>query len=383
MTLAAHTLMEQARKQAGLEDFGPAPLREGLERFCASLNGEANLHESGERQVANQIRGNLVQRLKVQDWCARHPEIDAETIARPIIVFGLPRSGTTALSQFLAQDPGLRSIRRWEAAEFTPPPETASERTDPRIEATRRAFEKRNKAMPELMSMVPVTAEDPSEHGGLLALTFRSLSLSGVFPVPSYERWAENCEMSGSYAYVAQVLKLLQWRCPPKRWNLKYPMDLYYLDTVRSVFPDAILVWCHRDPARCVPSVANLLYTYRAMVSDAVDKCALGRAELAQKLEGVARGMAFLDRHGEAAVFHLRNADLARDPLGTIRGLYERIGREFTPEFEAALNARRRERPRGKFGAHRYSAADFGLDEAAIRSAFGKYMNRFGIEAET
>lgn len=383
MTLSVERLMEQARERTGLADFGDAPLEEGLQRLCASLNGEAKLHEPGERQVAGQIRGDLIQRLEVQDWCARWPEIDAQTIVRPIMVFGLPRSGTTALSQFLAQDPGLRSIRRWEAAQLTPPPDTDSEHADPRIEATRRAFAARDAAMPEFMAMLPVTAQDPSEHGGLLSLTFRSLSLSGVLPVPSYERWAERCEMQGAYEYVARVLKLLQWRCPPNRWNLKYPMDLYFLDTVRSVFPDAVLVWCHRDPARCVPSVANLLCTFRALVSDAVDKPALGRAELAQKIEGVRRGMAFLDRHGDAAVVHLHSADLARDPVAAIAGLYERIGREFTPEFEAALDARRRERPRGKFGAHRYAAADYGLDKAAIRSAFADYMDRFGIEAQT
>tara|TARA_A100001037_G_C15151397_1_gene639500 strand:- start:1294 stop:2445 length:1152 start_codon:yes stop_codon:yes gene_type:complete len=382
MVLSAHQLKQEAQAATGLTDFGEAPLDCGLEKLCKSLNKEAKLTELGLRQAAGHIRGNLIQRLQVQHCYTRHPEIDAQLITQPIVVFGLPRSGTTALSQFLAQDRSLRSIRRWEEAQLTPPPESGTQQTDPRIEATRRAFAERDRAMPSLMAMLPVTAEDPSEHGGLLGFTFRSLSLSGVYRVPSYERWVESCEMRGAYDYLARLLKLLQWRCPPDRWNLKYPMDLYFLETLRSVFPDAILVWCHRDPACSIPSVASLLCAFRARVSESVDPTEVGRTEFEQKLEGVRRGMAFIDGHGDGAVLHVHSAELAQDPVATVRRLYGQIGRDFSTEFEQALAARQRARPKGKFGQHRYRAADFALNEVEIRSAFADYMDRFEIASE-
>ena len=139
MTFDADELEEGARAATGLEDFGSPYYREGLERIVDALNTEADLNDIGRVIQHATISNALIQRLKIEDTYAQHPEIDDEVIGGPVFVIGLPRTGTTALSQLVAADPQFRSLRMWESQAPTPPPEAATQHSDPRIGQARPA----------------------------------------------------------------------------------------------------------------------------------------------------------------------------------------------------------------------------------------------------
>jgi hypothetical protein len=371
--------MEDAAQETRLSAFGDAPLEEGLEVLCRALNQEARLNEPGFAAARSELTGIRIQRLKVEDWYRQAPEIQEQSFASPLMVVGLPRSGTSALSQLLAQDPHNRSIRRWEGAEPTPPPDIRTEADDERIKATQDQLDARHAAAPQLMAMNPITVDDPTESLCFLRYCFSSLHFAGIYNVPSYETWALYCDMRPAYRYLVRVLKLLQWRRPPTRWNLKYPLDLFYLDAIAQVIPDARLVWAHRDPVRAVPSVASLLATRRKPFTDHVDKSALGRAEFALRLEQVQRGLRYRDTPGALPIADVYHADLVSEPIGCVQQLYEHLSLEMTESFHDALQRRIAERPKGKFGDHSYTAEEFGLTDTELREAFAGYTGRFRL----
>jgi len=380
-SLNAADLMENAAQQTGLSTYGDAPLTEGLEILCRALHDEARLNDHGRETARSELTDILVQRLRVEDWYRQAPEIQDQTFESPIMVVGLPRSGTSALSQMLAQDPHNRSIRRWEGAEPTPPPDIRTEATDARIKTAQAELDARYAAAPELMAMNPITVDDPTESLCYLRYCFTSLHFAGVYNVPSYETWALNCDMRPAYSYLVKVLKLLQWRRPPTRWNLKYPLDLFYLDAIAEVIPDARFVWTHRDPVKAIPSVASLLAARRRPFTKHIDKIALGRAEFAARRQQIERALGYRDAPGALPIVDLRNDDLVRDPIGCIGSLYGALGLEMTDDYHGALQQRIAERPKGKFGTHHYTAEEYGLEPTQLGEAFAGYITRFGLQS--
>ncbi len=376
-------LINDAERLSGLTDFGPEPLREGLQVLCRALDAEAQLSTNGRAAATQEILGSLVERLKVQDWYRRAPHIEDQQILAPLWVVGLPRSGTTALSQMFAQDPANRSIRRWEAAQPTPPPDIDTEAADPRVISTQRMLKARYADSPELMAMNPVTVHDPSENDCFLRHTFQSLSFAGVYNIPSYMQWALQCDMRPAYRYFLRVLKLLQWRRPATRWNLKFPLDLFYLDAIAEIVPDARLVWSHRDPVKTIPSVASLLAARRRPFTEVVDKVELGLRERDFRLEQLRRGMAYRDRADGLPIVDVYNVDVVRDPIGAVQGIYDKLGLPFLPEYRRRLAELVVERPRGRFGRHHYTAEEFGLVDSELAAAFSAYTKRYHVPPDS
>jgi|KBSSwiStaDraftv2_1062776.scaffolds.fasta_scaffold07310_5 hypothetical protein len=381
MRLDAQDLMDRARKATGFTDFGDAPLLHPLEVFCRSLNEESGLDAAGLDSARTSILTTLTERLKLEDWIGRHPEILDQRIAAPVNIIGLPRSGTTALSQFLSEDPSMRSIRRWELYTPSPPPDDAIGEADPRIAATRAAFEERDRRTPHYRSMLPVSAEDPSEHNAPMSFTFLNLQTPTLYTVPTYQAWLLEADIAPGYAYLARVLKLLQWKAPRERWNLKNPMDLFSLPAFLKVFPDARLAWLHRDPASTIGSMCSLVSAIREAGGEAVDKLSLGPRILGYLAEAVRRAMR--DRAAlSLPIVDLYNRDVGRDPVATIGDLYGRLGLPFTRSFEDHLRRRIAERPRGGFGQHRYALEAFGLTTADVRAQFLEYTETYQAPLE-
>ena len=183
----AADLMEEAVQLSGLENFGNAPMTEGLTILCHALEEEAELSDKGRETAQAELTDILVQRLKVEEFYRQFEEIEAQCIEAPIMVVGLPRSGTSALSQLLAQDPQNRSILRWEGAEPTPPLGDRNKADDGRIAKAQAELDAKYAAAPEMMAMNPVTVNDPTESYCFLRYCFSSLHFAGVYNVPSYE----------------------------------------------------------------------------------------------------------------------------------------------------------------------------------------------------
>lgn len=381
MMIDPAALKARAMAVTGLRDFGDAPMDDGLTVFCEALSTEADLDDKRRAGAEASIVATLSERLRVEEWLARHPEILEQRIEAPIMVVGLPRTGTTALSQFLSEDPGFRSIRRWESTALTPPPD-ASDAADPRIAATAAAFAARDAAMPVLKTMLPLTPGDPSEHGIQLGLTFRNMQLPSLYRIPSYQAWLLAADLKPAFEYFGKVLKLLQWRSPAPVWNLKNPPDIFAIDAIDAAFPDARFVWTHRDPADSIPSVCSLVGTIRTAQGEALDKAALGKMQVKYQSEGVRRAMAARDRIGEARFTDMYQRDMSADGIGAVAAVYEGLGLEFTDAFRAHLEARLASRPPGQFGKHRYTLEEFGIELPVLRNAFADYIKRFDVPLE-
>src|SRR5262245_21776391 len=241
-------LMATARAETGLDDFGDETFREGLEILVRSLRDEAKLNAVGEIALPQMLVRSLSQRLHIENWYRRHPEIADEPITQPLIGLGLPRTGSTALSFLLAEDPGARSLRRWEAAEPCPPPSTVTG-LDPRIMQAEAEMEMQQQLAPRLAALVPSTPTGPEECQHLMALDFKSHDFQALAHIPSYSSWLLDADLGPTYAYERRTLQLLQWGAPSNPWRLKCPSHLLWLDHLDGAFPDARFVMTHRDPA--------------------------------------------------------------------------------------------------------------------------------------
>jgi hypothetical protein len=380
MALRAAALVDGALASTGLDDFGDGPWRDGLEVFCDALNREANLNDIGIAVHEGRISHLLAERLRVVDWRRRHREIAAEEIRRPAIVVGLPRTGTTALAHLLAADPDSRSLRTWEAGAPTPPPETATVQTDPRIAATQAGIDMSHQLMPELPHLYFATATSPTETLDLTGMSFRAFQSGGQAHVPSYEDWLVQCDMTGAYEFERGVHQLLQWRCPPQRWTWKNPSDVFFLHEVRTVFPDAVFIWTHRDPFSALASVCSLVAVVRAFCTDQVDRGSFGARQTELWAEGIERGLVARSELGDDAFADVWMDDLVRDPMATMGQLYDRLGWPLTAPAETAMRAWLSGNPQHGRGGHDPAPADFGLDADAVRERFASYRRRFGRE---
>jgi hypothetical protein len=379
--LRAEELLAEARERTGLADFGDPLYREGLDVLLDELP-RAELSELGCMVWRARLLSHLVQRLRVLDVLARHPEIERQAVPAPVFIVGLPRTGTTALSHLLAQDPATRSLRVWESAEPVPPPETATEHSDPRIEAATKQLEAMRQLSPRLAAMHEDTPTGPTENHDLLGMSFRTFHFEGMAFVPGYVAWWLGCDMVPAYRLLKRTLQLLQWRCPPSRWLLKSPPDSFFLDGVLAAFPDARFVMTHRDPAAVLGSVCSLIATMYEMTGTPPAAGRIGASELASWAEAMRRLLAVRARLGEERFADVHFHELNADPLGTIAGAYARLGLPWTPAAENAIRAYAAAHPRGRHGEHRYRLEDWGLDRAGVHAGFRFYTEACGVRLE-
>lgn len=381
MPLAVPPLLDAARAATGLGDFGDPSFREGLEVLVEAIEAEARVSAVGRMALEAQLTGYLAERLRIEDWYRRHPEIATVPIDGPIFITGLPRTGTTALSHLLAADPDTRSLQMWESQAPTPPPARASYTTDPRIaEATARNAPLQTD--PDFRRMYDATATSPTENIDLLGQHFRTQHFEGMARIPRYIRWWLDCDMLPAYRHHERVLRLLGWRCPPSRWHLKSPPDLCCLEAFVAVYPGAKIVWTHRDPAKVLASVCKLISIVRRGLTDRLDLHELGREQLALWAEATRRGLAFRRRAGEGAFADVFMHDLVARPVETVADTYARIGLPFTPGAERAIAAWAAEHPQHRHGALPYTLAEFGLGLDEVREAFRPYTDHFAIRLE-
>lgn len=379
------SLLDEARRNTGLDDFGGDDFLEPLRVLLRSLRDEGRLTLMGRILARSDLVNLLENRLQIADTERRHPGIAGERVVAPIFIVGLPRSGTTILHELLAQDPAHRSPLTWEVRFPCPPPERATFDTDPRIERAERVFQFWNELVPAYRTMHEMGARLPCECVQITAHSFRSEEFLGRNQVPGYGAWLAQADLAPAYAYHRRVLRLLQWRAPAERWMLKAPSHMAALGSLLAEYPDARIVQTHRDPLQSMASTASLLAALVAMRTDDVDhgliRLAFGGEGMASRIEAAlrARDKGCVDPRQ----FHdVRYADLMRDPFGTIAKLYDHFGLVLTGGALARMRAYLAAKPRAKHGAHRYSFDDLGLDLAAERRRFAAYQERFRVPSE-
>jgi hypothetical protein len=377
VTFSADELEDGAHAATGLRNFGSPYYREGLERTVDALNNEAELSELGNTIQHATISNALIQRLKVEDTYAQHPEIDDEVVGGPVFVIGLPRTGTTALSQLVAADPQFRSLRMWESQAPTPPPETATQDSDPRIAQAEEGLRMLDEMFPLMKTMHNSEATAATECQDLMGMSFRTFHFDGAVRVPSYLDWLMHCDMRETYTFHRRVLKLLQWHCPPTLWHLKTPVHMFALDALIDAYPNAKFLWSHRDPAKVMGSVCSLIRYVRSWSSDRDDPEELGAEQLDSWAEGVRRAMDFRQRLGDSRFADVAFADLQHDPVDTLRVGYASLGLTFSEDSERAVEQWADEHKPGSRGAHDYELSDYGLTPEGVRERFGDYLRTY------
>jgi len=370
-------LVQGAVRKAGHGDFGGDSWREGFDRLVDALNETAQLTPAGASMLAYRLGTLLANRLAIEKTYQDNPEIEDQVVEGPVFVIGLPRTGTTALSQLVAADPRMRSLRTWESLAPAPPPESATEHCDARIAAAQAGLDYMYATYPEWAALHHETAVTPTECQDLLGMEFKAAHFDGMAYVPAYSQWVANCDMASAYAYHHRVLKLLQSRCPPRLWHLKTPVHMLYLDALVAEYPNARFLWSHRDPARVMGSVCSLIAYCRTWVSDRDEAATVGAEQLAIWTQAMRRAMDFRDRSGESRFADIAFADIQSDPVAAIQRAYARIGMAFDARSQAAVARWAASHRPGIHGTHVSNLEDFGLDSRQVHAAFDRYMDRF------
>ncbi len=381
MSFSADDLEVGVCAATGLDDFGSSYYRAGLERTVDALNTEAELNDLGRVMQHATISNALIQRLKIVQTYKQHPEIADEVVQGPVVVLGLPRTGTTALSQLVSADPQFRSLRTWESQAPTPPPEAATQHSDPRIAQCADGIAMIEQMFPDFRAMSNSEPEAATECQDLMGMSFRTFHFDGVVRVPGYVQWLLHSDMRETYVFHRDVLKLLQWHCKPNLWHLRTPVHMFALDAFVDAYPDAKFLWSHRDPAKVLGSVCSLIAYIRSWSSDRKDPEELGAEQLAWWAEGMRRAMEFRRKFGDDRFVDVSFAALQTDPVTTVADSYEKLGLTFTDSARARVQEWADGHKPGQRGTHTYDLADYGLTPERVHEAFSDYMATYDASA--
>jgi hypothetical protein len=378
------TLLEKSRRLTGLEDFGDLAFLEPLEILLRSFEQDADLNLLGRITVHSEMVRVLSNRLCMQRDRQQHPGIAEQSIVKPMFITGLPRSGTTFLHALLSQDPACRAPQVWEVMHPSPPPQTASYKSDPRIDKTRKELSWIDVLMPDFEKCHTIDAVLPQECIAITDHSFLSYVFESMYYVTSYRSWHDRQDKRPAYECHRRFLQHLQWGCPGEHWVLKAPSHLMALDSLLDVYPDAQIVMTHRDPLKVLPSCASFARVLRAPFTGPIDLNVLG-AEVSQRWADSSRfAISVREQRPETAqqFFDVSYGDITRDPLGVVRSIYRHFDRELTPQAVAAMEYFLAHDPKEKAGVHRYSLEQFGLDPVTERRNFQAYTDRFREQVE-
>ena len=375
-------VVSKAAAETGLDDLGDPAWRAGLDVLLDSVEHEAELNDVGRMILRTWIHERLVNRLQITAWVSEHPEVRDEQARAPIVVVGMLRTGSTLLCELLACDPGNRPLMKWEGLRAIPPPETATFERDPRIAVEVEKQEAIYSMVPRLKAVHWEPGDGPTECVALLTQSFRAQDWHGLFRIPSYIEWFHACDMQPAYDYHRLSLQVLQSRAPG-RWSLKAPGHLLALDALLTTYPDARVVVLHRDPIRTVASSASLSANSRPdSLSTADFDGYYGSMWVGVLGTMVDRLLEYRDQMGDDRFHDLHYRELAADPVGAVGRIYEHFGETVSPEAGNRMRAHLATHPKGQYGTHAYTLADFGLREAEVRERFAAYCERFDVEAE-
>lgn len=369
------TLVETARAETGLSDFGDPWMLENLEALLPILNSEAKLTEVGVGGAQAMIHTALVNRLRHIELIKRHPEILDEEVDVAAVVVGLPRTGSTMLHRMLSSAPGMTGVKWWEAQNYAPFPGEERGNPEPRRQAAKAYLDYMLEHAPDLMSIHPMNIDQSDEELIILGLMFSSTMIEGMYYVPSYARWLIENSRTRCYPELKQVLQSLQWQDRSRkgaRWVLKTPGHLMALDGVLDTFPGAKIVMTHRDPLSTVPSYCSMIDTLYSMAST-IDRASIGAFWGKRLAELLSRFMDTRDNAGTADFIDVAYTDLTSDPIDEGKRVLAEAGVPITPEITAGMEGWIEANRREDRAPHKYSLEDFALNKAEIEADFAAY----------
>jgi hypothetical protein len=333
--------------------------------------------------MAKLLASALANRIELHRWATDHPEVRRERIESPWIIVGLPRTGTSVLSMLLGFDPLARPLLQWETSHPIPPPTLEEGDEDPRIARTAKELDGLLKLNPPLRAMHPFGATLAQECVALFLYDLRTLALETQAHVPGYARWLESADMAPAYAQHRLALQTLQSRQPTERWVLKTPNHLWHLEALVAAYPDARIVWTHRDPGPVVTSLASLANAAQRPFTSRTDPRPAAEEWKRKCAFALGSAVAFDRKTGDGWCRHLHYDALIADPLTAVGELYRSFGDEVGDLHARRMRTFLQDRPKDAFGRHRYDPTDFGWTYAGLGEEFADYSERYHIASET
>lgn len=375
--LTSEALHAAARDATGLDDFGDDDYRERLEVYLDALAGVPDMHACGRVNFFSQLSQWLKNRLLLTDLLRRHPEIHDIELAPPVVIAGLPRTGTTHLHNLLAAGPTFRTMPYWESAEPFPAPAEVGVEPDPRLARMEMAVSMMDLLLPHFRAMHEMTSDHVHEEIQLLANDFSTMLMETLAHVPDWRDYYLAHDQTPHYEYLRTQLKAMQFLRGGHRWLLKSPQHLEQLTVLQRVFPGAVVVCTHRDPVPvAVSMVAMVVYTARMYsASPQVRAIAASWAQrLEQMLAALVRDRDVLEPDRSTDV---RFDEFMADERGVAERVYALAGEPMTDETRAAIDGYLAGHQRNRFGRVRCDGAMFGLDEQELSARFRGYTDRF------
>jgi len=383
--LTEEAVLGEAVRRTGLDDFGPDDFRERLRVQLQSLNEDPFIGPVGRLGAYSDLVRFAANRLRIEDFLRRHPEVLEVPVERPIVVVGLPRTGTTHLLNLIAADTRLRSLPYWESLEPIPVRGEGPGRDglDPRFIRCRDNYIRSYTLLPLLRAMHDMPPEHIHEELELLAPDFSNYNWEWIAYVPRWRDYYLSHDQTPHYRYLKQMLQILQWHRGPHRWILKSPQHLEQIGPLLDTFPDATVAFTHRDPVSVIASTVTMVAYGSRLRCDRVDLDAIAEYWIDRIDRTLRTCVRDRDRIPAAQSIDVRFHEFMADDVAMVERIYEKAGLPMTPDAHAQLDRFVQENPRGKHGQVVYDLkADFGVEPAELRQRFAFYFERFAVRAE-
>lgn len=374
-------LHETVTQDAGLSDFGPRDYLPGLKALLQSMDYDPRFSETGRRAAWGMLVDVLRGRAHAVQSMKDNPGFDKAPILAPVVITGVPRTGTTALHRLMAVDPRFQGLQTWLLDSPMPRPPIENWGDYPQFRKSAQLLEAQYAASPETRAMHFRAAEEVHECCMVMRQSFISNLWSCGWSAATYDAWWQAQNEEPAYRWYQRCVQLIGSNDPDKRWLLKNPGHIDNLDLLFAVFPDAKVIQTHRDPAKAVPSLVSLLMRMHPIVEEGrADQ----RGEIMLRRE-VAKWSAAVRRCETVRLLHpnsvldVVHGDFHANPMDVLERIYAFIGMDIPGDTRAALAQRIEDKPELAHGVHRYDIRDFGMTEDEAREPFADYIRKYDL----
>jgi len=374
--LDADSILRAATRRCGLHDLGDERYLQGLHKVIDDAKGRFT--HFGDALMRKLLIEAAVNRLKVEDYIKRHPEVLEVKVERPLFVLGFPRTGTTLLQNLLPQHPSRRALPFWEMYNPAPGDTTRERDRERKRKHLGRVLDIAHFFGPEMRAIHDVRPDTPEECWQLFTNTCRVLNYDLVFGLTNYGDWLLDSDMTWAYREYRRSLQMLLHQWPAEQLVLKCPEHLWFLDALLDVFPDACVVQTHRDPMACIASYCSMVSINRRMFYGHIDHTTIGEQITRRFHMGVQRAYQVRSAHPRPHQFYdVRFHDLVSSPTAGVRGITEHFGLPHVSD--EAVQTWLRSNRKDKRGAHKYTAEMYGLKRGRVYERYSNYIDWAGV----
>lgn len=365
-------IVDAAREQTGLPLPDDNSWEQGLKILLRDHAKAGILSERGEAIIKRRYISALASRMQVDDYIRQNPEVLKQEVKRPVFILGLVRTGTTMASYLMDADPATRSLLKWEAYNIVPPAAPGELTTDPRCLKEKAQDDELLAKNPGMFATHFEAADGPTECVHLVAQDFRTMMYAALSSVPVYSDWMLHCDMSSAFEHRKRCLQILQ-STNPGRWVLKMPSDSLFIEQLFKTFPDAKVIWTHRDPFKAFASSFSMRGSSRKIFNNDIDVDFM-RCKWPVQLGLHVQRPLEMARKRPDDIYNLNYDDLMADPLAAMKNVYSWLGDDWTDATEQGMQQWLDENPQNRFGSHDYSLEEWGFTRDEIEPYFAEYL---------